>query len=81
MTRITYIEKTYGECRRNGRKVEDYSWEVTFLTTGPLVVVDRACYNSAELALERSHQWREGEYTIGEYGEPIFEDELLVDEA
>lgn len=81
MSRITYIEKTYSECRRNGRKVEDYGWEVTFLTTDPLVVVDRICYNKEALALERSRQWKEGEYTIGEYGEPIFEDELLVDEA
>jgi hypothetical protein len=75
-TRMAYIEKTWGECRRPGRgKVEDYSWEVSFCEGFPLVVLDRHCYNNEELALTRSRLFELGKYTLGEHKEIKFEDE------
>lgn len=67
--RVATIERTWGECRRNGRKVEDYSWEVTFYEGE---MIDRHYYKEENVANERASMYEAGNYTKSQYGGVCF---------
>ena len=46
--RTAVVAKEWGEVVRNGHKIEDWAWEVTFLSDG--VVVDRRCFKTEQFA-------------------------------
>ena len=75
IVRMATVEKSWGECVRNGRKVEDYSWEVTFYEGEYIEMndwIDRHYYKTEEIAVERMKMFDEGRYEIGQYGEVTF---------
>jgi hypothetical protein len=64
--REAVVSKEWGEVVRNGRKIEDWSWEVTFLSDG--VVMDRHYYKTAELAQHSANLFERGEFYESKYG-------------
>jgi len=64
--RVATVTKEWAEVKRNGRKVEDWSWTVTF--TNNDVGVDEHYYNSAEVALDAAFAFELGQYTVSEFG-------------
>jgi effector-binding domain-containing protein len=57
--REAVVSKEWGEVKRNGRKIEGWSWEVTFLDNG--VVVDRHYYKTEEFAQNAAFLFEEGD--------------------
>jgi len=74
------IERTWGECLRNGRKVEDWSWEVTFYE-GEFIemndYIDRHYYNNEQIAVDRAQMFEDGQYTTSEYGGVDFPEQQM----
>lgn len=74
------IEKEWAEVRRNGVKVEAWSWTVTFyegdvIDENPWLgsgVIDQHYYKTEEIAVERAKMFNEGRYEIGQHGEVMF---------
>jgi hypothetical protein len=64
--RTAVVAKEWGEVVRNGRKIEDWAWEVTFLADG--VVMDRHCYKSEELAQNAAIRFEQGDFCVSEHG-------------
>jgi hypothetical protein len=56
--RAAVVSKEWGEVVRNGRKIEDWAWEVTFLSDG--VVVDRGCYKTEQFAQNAADRFKRG---------------------
>jgi hypothetical protein len=64
--RTATVTAEWGEVVRNGRKIEGWSWEVTFLVDG--VVVDRHCYKTAALAQHSANLFERGKFYESERG-------------
>lgn len=75
MLRMCTIEKEWAEVRRNGHKVEDWSWTVTFYEGEMIEMndwIDQHYYKTEEIAVERMKMFDEGRYEIGQYGGVAF---------
>ena len=64
--RVATVTKEWAEVKRNGFKVEDWSWTVTFTKND--VRVDEHYYNSAEVALNAAIAFELGQYNVSEFG-------------
>ena len=64
--REAVLSKEWGEVMRQGRKFEDWGWEVTFLADG--AVVDRHCYKTEELAQNAAIRFEQEDCHVSEYG-------------
>lgn len=65
--RTAMVSKEWCEVLRAGRgKVEDWSWEVTFLSDG--VVADRHFYKTEALARDAANLFEGGKYRESEFG-------------
>jgi hypothetical protein len=64
--RTATVTAEWGEVVRNGRKIEDWSWEVTFLADG--AVMDRHCYKTEELAQHSAILFERGKFYVSEFG-------------
>lgn len=60
------VVREWSEVKRNGFKVEDWSWTVTFRKDGQLI--DEHYYNTAKVAKAAAHLFEIGRYSVGEYG-------------
>ena len=60
------VVREWSEVKRNGRKVEDWSWTVTFRKDGQMI--DEHYYNTAKVAKAAAHLFEIGRYSVGEYG-------------
>jgi hypothetical protein len=69
--REAVVSKEWGEVWREGRKIEDWSWEVTFLSDG--VVMDRHCYKIEQFAQNAAILFERGKFYVGKYGEVEFD--------
>ena len=58
--REAVVSKEWGEVVRNGRKIEDWAWEVTFLFDG--LVLDRHCYKTEQFAQNAANLFECGKY-------------------
>jgi hypothetical protein len=65
MLKATVIRE-WSEVKRNGRKVEDWSWTVTFRKDEQFI--DQHYYNTAKVAKAAAHLFEIGRYSVGEYG-------------
>jgi len=65
MLKATVIRE-WAEVKRNGRKVEDWSWTVTFRKDEQFI--DQHYYNTAKVAKAAAHLFEIGRYSVGEYG-------------
>ena len=65
MLKATVI-KEWAEVKRNGRKVEDWSWTVTFRKDGQ--VIDEHYYNTAKVANAAAVLFELGRWTVSEFG-------------
>ena len=72
MLRMCTIEKEWAEVRRNGHKVEDWSWTVTFYEGEMIDWIDQHYYKTEEIAVERMKMFNGGRYEIGQHGEIAF---------
>jgi hypothetical protein len=70
--RTAMVSKEWGEVKRNGHKVEGWSWEVAFLTDG--VVVDRHYYKTDYHAQNAAALFEGGKYHESEFGGVEFEE-------
>lgn len=70
--REAVVTKEWGEIKRNGHKVEGWSWEVAFLTDG--VVVDRHYYKVEQVARNAAALFEGGKYYESEFGGVEFEE-------
>ena len=64
--RTATVTAEWGEIVREGRKIEGWAWEVTFLSDG--VVMDRHCYKSQALAQHSANLFERGEFYESKYG-------------
>lgn len=64
--REAVVSAEWGEVVRNGHKIEDWAWEVTFLSDG--VVMDWHCYKTEELARHSADMFERGFYHESKYG-------------
>jgi hypothetical protein len=64
--REAVVSAEWGEVVRNGRKIEGWAWEVTFLSDG--VVMDRHCYKTEELARHAADLFERGKFYESEFG-------------
>jgi hypothetical protein len=65
MLKATVIRE-WSEVKRNGRKIEDWSWTVTFRKDEQFI--DQHYYNTAKVAKAAAHLFEIGRYSVGEYG-------------
>jgi hypothetical protein len=65
MLKATVIRE-WSEVKRNGRKVEDWSWTVTFRKDEQFI--DQHYYNTEKVAKAAAHLFEIGRYSVGEYG-------------
>ena len=70
--RKAMVSKEWGEVSRQGRKIEDWAWEVTFLSDG--VVVDRHCYKTEQFAQNAAALFEQGKFYESEFGGVEFEE-------
>lgn len=60
------VVREWAEVKRNGRKVEDWSWTVTFFKDD--VRIDEHYYVSAPIANTAAAMFRRGEFKTSEFG-------------
>lgn len=70
--REAVVAKEWGEVKRNGHKVEGWSWEVTFLLNGE--VKDRHYYKTEYHARNAAALFDGGRYYDSEFGGVEFEE-------
>lgn len=72
--RKAIIEKEWGEVCRNGRKYEDWSWEVAFFVDGKDDPIDCHYYKTPEFAENAAQLFERGLYYTSEFGGVEFEE-------
>jgi hypothetical protein len=60
------VVREWAEVKRNGFKVEDWSWTVTFFKDD--VRIDEHYYKSAPIASTAAAMFRRGEFITSEFG-------------
>ena len=60
------VVREWAEVKRNGFKVEDWSWTVTFFKDD--VRIDEHYYKSAPIASTAAAMFRRGEFATSEFG-------------
>jgi hypothetical protein len=68
--RVATVEKEWGEVRRNGAKVEDWSWTVTFVEND--AQIDQHYINNEVAAKLIAALFEEGAFTRTEFGGVCF---------
>ena len=63
--REAVVKAEWGEIVRNGRKIEGWAWDVTFIVNG--VVGDWHCYKTEDLARNAARRFEEGDFRLSEY--------------
>jgi hypothetical protein len=64
--RVATVTKEWAEVKRNGIKVEDWSWTVTFVKDG--VHMDEHYYKTAKVAKAAAVLFELGRYKVSEFG-------------
>ena len=60
------VVREWSEVKRNGRKVEDWSWTVTFRKDGQMI--DEHYYSTAKVAKAAAYLFEIGRYSVSEFG-------------
>jgi len=60
------VVKEWAEVKRNGHKVEDWSWTVTFRKDGQLI--DEHYYSTSKVAKAAAYLFEIGRYNVSEFG-------------
>ena len=71
--REAIVTKEWGEVCRNGRKIEDWAWEVAFFVDGKDDPIDRHTYKTEEFAENAAQLFERGLYYTSEFGGVEFE--------